>query len=131
MRKKPVFLTMDEVLAIHSDQIERYGGALGIRDVGLLESALGMPEATFGGTFLHGTLAEMAAAYLFHLVRNHPFLDGNKRVGLATALAFLGLNDRWLAASPDAVADLVIGVAEGRTGKPEVAVFIQSHLQES
>jgi antitoxin component of MazEF toxin-antitoxin module len=63
------FLTLDEVLAIHADQIERYGGALGIRDRGLLESALAMPEAAFSGTELHPTLHEKAAAYLFHLVK--------------------------------------------------------------
>ena len=74
----PDFLTLDEVLEIHRDQIERYGGAAGIRDLGLLQSALAQPSATFGGQYLHADLHEMAAAYLYHLVQNHPFLDGNK-----------------------------------------------------
>lgn len=87
-----VFLALDEVLAMHADLIERHGGHPGIRDVGLLESALAAPTATFGGHFLHGTPAEMAAAYLHGLVRNHPFVDGNKRAGLMAAFAFLGLN---------------------------------------
>ena len=79
---KVVFLTLDEILALHADQIDRYGGSLGVRDVGLLESALAAPAATFGGRYLHGSLHEMAAAHLFHLVQDHPFVDGNKRIGL-------------------------------------------------
>lgn len=128
--KEPSFLTLDEVLALHADQIERYGGTHGIRDVALLESAVAAPAATFAGAYLHPTLPEMAAAYLFHLVRNHPFLDGNERVGLAAAIAFLGLNDRWLEADPDALADLVVAVAVGAMGKSEVAVFVKQHLVE-
>ena len=125
--KEPAFLTLDEVLAMHADQIERYGGSPGLHDLGLLESAIAAPRATFGGGWLHPTLPEMAAAYLFHLVRNHPFVDGNKRTGLAAAIAFLGLNDLWLEASEDELVALVSGVAEGRVGKAEVAVFVQEH----
>jgi death-on-curing protein len=124
--KEPEFLTLDEVLALHSDQIERYGGAPGVRDLGLLESALASPRATFGGGFLHETLPEMAAAYLYHHVRNHPFLDGNKRTGLAAAIAFLGLNDVWLDGEEDELVDLVGGVAEGRLGKAEAAVYLKA-----
>jgi len=123
--KEPAFLGLDEVLALHADQIDRYGGTHGLRDLGLLESAIAAPRATFGGGFLHGTLPEMAAAYLYHLVRNHPFLDGNKRTGLAAAIAFLGLNDLWLEADPDSLVALVVGVAEGRVGKAEVAVYLK------
>lgn len=126
--KDPSFLTLDEVLALHADQVERYGGAPGVRDLGLLESALAAPRATFGGGLLHPTLPEMAAAYLFHLVRNHPFVDGNERAGLASAIAFLGLNDLWLEADPDALVVLVVGVADGRVGKAEVAVFVQRRV---
>jgi len=125
--REPVFLTLDEVLALHADQIERYGGSPGVRDVALLESALAAPRATFGGGLLHPTLPEMAAAYLFHIVRNHPFVNGNKRAGLAAAIAFLGLNDLWLEAGEDELADVVIAVAEGRFGKPEIAVFMKGH----
>lgn len=73
--KEPLFLTLDEVLALHADQIDRYGGSPGVRDVGLLESAIGVARATFAGRYLHGTLSEMAAAYLYHVVRDHPFVD--------------------------------------------------------
>lgn len=119
-----VFFSLDEVLAIHADQIERYGGSLGIRDRGLLESALAMPEATYAGEDLHPTLCEKAAAYLFHLVKNHPFVDGNKRVGLAVALAFMGMHDAWVDASDAELVDLVLGVAEGRISKADVAVLL-------
>ena len=124
-----VFLTLDEVLALHADQIERYGGQPGIRDLGLLESALAMPRAAFGGQRLHESLPEMAAAYLFHLVRGHPFLDGNKRVGLMAMLAFLGLNSLRLDAQEQELVDLVVGVATGRVSKAEVAVFVQRHAR--
>jgi death-on-curing protein len=126
--KEPSFLTLDEVLAIHADQVERYGGLPGVRDLGLLESALAAPQAEFGGQLLHPTVEEMAGAYLFHLVKNHPFADGNKRVGLAAALAFLGLNDLRLDAEEDDVVELVLAVAAGTAGKPEVAVFLRAHL---
>ncbi len=124
---EPLFLTLDEVLALQEDQIRRYGGVHGLRDQGLLSSALGTVSATFGGQFLHQDLYEMAAAYLYHLAQNHPFLDGNKRVALAAALAFLWLNDVEIEADDDALTDLVMGVAEGRVSKAEVAVFLKAH----
>ncbi len=124
-----VFLTFDEVLALHADQIERYGGRPGIRDITLLQSALGVVSATFEGRFLHEGIHEMAAAHLFHLVRDHPFIDGNKRIGLVALLAFLGLNSRWLDARPEELERLVQGVAVGRVSKAEATVFIQQHLR--
>jgi len=130
-RFKPIFLTLDEVLALHADQIARYGGRPGLRDLGLLESALAMPRATFGRLYLHPSLPEMAAAYLFHLAGNHPFLDGNKRVGLAAAIAFLGLNGLWLEADPDELAELVLRTARGEAGKAEVAEFIRERMVEA
>ena len=122
----PKFLSLAEVLAIHKDQIVRYGGASGIRDIELLKSALGMPPATYGGEFLHTDLYEMAAAYLFHLVKNHPFVDGNKRVGVVAALVFLTLNGFDLTAPEDELAEMVLAVARGEMDKAQVAVFIRS-----
>lgn len=125
------FLTLDEILLIHADQIRRYGGTHGVRDMGLLRSALGMPAATFGGTYLHSTLAEMAAAYLYHIGQNDPFLDGNKRVALAAALVFLWLNGQHLDADEDELTDLVMGIASGRIMKAEIAVFIGRQLHSA
>ena len=90
--KEPSFLTFAEVLEIQRVQTEHYGGDLKLRDRGLLESALAMPESSFGGEFLHSTLFAMAAAYAYHIAENQPFVDGNKRTGLAAALVFLALN---------------------------------------
>src|SRR5258708_34604682 len=90
---EPVFLALDEVLEIHEQQIERYGGSPGLRDAAGLESAVATPHVTFGGEFLHASIPAMAAAYLFHLCQNHPFIDGNKRVGANAAITFLLMND--------------------------------------
>jgi death on curing protein len=127
--RPPAFLTLDEVLAIHADQIRRYGGHRGLRDLGLLSSAVAVPRASFGGSFLHPSLTEMTAAYLFHLARNHPFVDGNKRTALASALAFLWLNGRRLEAGEDELTNLTIGVASGEVSKAEAAVLIRGHLE--
>ena len=124
----PVFLNLSEVLRIHRDQIERYGGEPGTRDLGLLQSALAMPAAGFGGRFLHNDLFEMAAAYLFHITRNHPFVDGNKRTGAACALVFLELNNVEIDASEDALVEMVVAVAEGRTKKDAIADFFRRHV---
>jgi death-on-curing protein len=124
----PQFLELDDVLAIHEDRIRKYGGSSGIRDLGLLESAVAMPQATFGGAYLHGTLYEMAAAYLFHIAKNHPFLDGNKRTALACALSFLRLNVLKVKAGEDELVDLVLGVVEGGISKAAIAVFFEEHL---
>jgi death on curing protein len=125
---EPFFLTLDEVLAIHADQIRRYGGSHGVRDMGLLSSAIAMPQASFAGMYLHTSLAEMAAAYLFHIAQNHPFVDGNKRAALAAALAFIWINDQRLDASDDELTELVMGIAGGHVGKSAAAVFISTRL---
>ena len=122
---EPVFLTLDEILAIQAEQIQRYGGTEGLRDRGLLESAIAMPAASYAGEFLHSNLFEMAAAYLFHLCNNHPFVDGNKRTALAACLAFLWLNDLEVVADPDEIAELVLAVADGSVGKAQVAVYLE------
>jgi len=125
----PVFLNLAEVLEIHRDQIERYGGQPGIRDLGLLQSALAMPAAGFGGRYLHEDLFEMAAAYLFHIARNHPFVDGNKRTGAVAALVFLSLNDIEIEAEEDSFEQTVSAVVEGKSGKADVAAFLREHRQ--
>lgn len=126
--RSPAFLTLDEVLALHADQIARYGGAPGVRDLGLLESAVASPRATFGGRHLHATIPEMAAAYVFHLAQNHPFVDGNKRAALAAGIAFLGLNDLWLEADPDELAEAILAVARGGLTKAGLAELIRARV---
>ena len=125
----PQFLTLDEVMEIHRDQIERYGGTLGVRDVALLESALAAPQSGFGDQYLHGDLFEMASAYLFHVVQNHPFLDGNKRVGTAAALTFLELNGVETKIPNHDLVATVLAVAQGKTEKSAIADFFRENTK--
>ena len=85
---------MEAVLAIHAEVLAAHGGLRGLRDRGLLESAVAAPQASFGGKPLMRDVVEIAAAYLYYLCRNHPFADGNKRTALAAALVFLEANGR-------------------------------------
>lgn len=129
MDVKPRFLSVDQVRRIHLNQVQRYGGEPSVREVGLLDSATATPKASFGEQYLHAFPEEMAAAYLFHLVSNHPFVDGNKRVGLACAVTFLKLNGFDLQCDHQMLEDLVLMVAKGEKTKAEVAVFLKGHLQ--
>ena len=115
--REPLFLTLAEVIEVHTDQIEHYGGQAGVRDLGLLKSALAQPEASFAGEWLHQNLYEMAAAYAYHLCQNHPSIDGNKRTALACALAFLELNDISVRDPRGLLKDAMVQVASGRLGK--------------
>jgi death on curing protein len=108
------------VLAIHRDQIESFGGASGIRDEHALDSALAQPSETFEERMLHQTIPEQGAAYLFHLVQNHPFVDGNKRVGFAAMDAFLRINRYRLAMDNDEAYRMVMAVAASELGKEEL-----------
>ena len=121
------FLNLEDVLSLHADQVALYGGDYGVRDMGLLESAVAQPQATFGGEFLHKDLFEMAAAYLFHVVQNHPFLDGNKRTGAVAALVFLDLNGVEINAPKGSVYDLTMSAATGQAGKTQIAEFFRLH----
>ncbi|HET9957101.1 MAG TPA: type II toxin-antitoxin system death-on-curing family toxin, partial [Polyangiaceae bacterium] len=113
----PEFLTVEEVEALHSEQLRLFGGLEGLRDRGALESAVAVPTATFGGEFLHVGLFAMAAAYAFHIAENQPFVDGNKRTALNAALVFLGING-WEVDDPDgALYDAMIGISEGTMSK--------------
>jgi len=126
----PAFLDLEEVVGIHTDQLRRYGGSAGVRDWDLLQSAIAMPEAGFGDQYLHADLVEMAAAYLFHIVQNHPFTDGNKRVGAAAALIFLEVNGVEVNFTNPALVETVLAVAKGKIGKAEVAEFFRKHARK-
>lgn len=121
------FLDLDEVLIIHADQVRRYGGSGQIRDKGLLESAVAMPQAGFGGQYAHPDLFEMAAAYLYHIVMNHPFLDGNKRTGIVCALAFLQWNGIRVQIDNPSLVNFVLAVAQGQKNKHQIARFLKQH----
>jgi len=121
----PVFLSPDDVLAVHEREIRKFGGMTGLRDPGLFESAMAQPEARFGGEFLHEDVFTMAAAYLFHVVKNHPFVDGNKRTGLVAALVFLGLNGEPILPPSVRLYDATMAVARGELGKAGLAAIFR------
>lgn len=127
MKREPVFLTLAEIIEIHEYQIERFGGSDGLRSLDLLNSAIGMPSSSFNGNYLHPTIPDMAAAYLFHIVGNHPFLDGNKRVGTMSALVFLEMNGYDFNASDDELTAVVLLVASGKMLKDELSLFFRQH----
>jgi death-on-curing protein len=121
----PVFLDVEDVLLIHEEELPRYGGSPGIRDRGLLESAVAMPRATAGGEFAHEDLFAMAAAYAFHIAQNQPFVDGNKRTGLLAALVFLDLNGLQIADPKGRLYDAMISIAERRLDKAGMARLLR------
>jgi len=127
MKDLPDFLTIEDINDIHENQIALYGGGNGVRDKGLLQSALSIPMASFGGSFLHQDIFEMAAAYLYHIVQNHTFIDGNKRTGAASALTFLVLNGYKLKATQDDFEAMLLSVASSKMEKEMVADFIRKH----
>lgn len=114
-------------MEIHNDQIKRYGGHPGIRSIELLKSAIAVPAASFGGDYLHTDVYEMAAAYLFHIARNHPFMDGNKRTGAVAAVVFLILNGIELNANEDSFEKMVLSAAEGKIDKAKIARFFRNN----
>ena len=124
--KKPLFLDLDEVVEIHRNQIDRYGGHPGIRDIDLLKSAVAVPAAGFGDDYLHADIFEMAAAYLFHIISNRPFVDGNKRTGTAADLVFPLLPGKDADASEDSLEPIVRSAAEGKADKSRLLNFSDS-----
>lgn len=121
----PIFLTLAEAIEVHADQIQRYGGQGGVRNFGLLESALAQPEASFAGEWLHRDLHEMAAAYAYHLCQNHPFVDGNKRAALACSLVFLELNGCCVSDPNGRLKDAMLDLAAGKLDQRGLAILLK------
>ncbi len=129
--KEIIFLTLAEVIDIHADQIERYGGSMGVRDKDLLFSAVAMPYASFYGKFLHSDIFEMAAAYAYHISQNHPFVDGNKRTALASALVFLELNGISISNPKERLYNAMISIASGKMDKLQFARVLRDLKQKT
>jgi death-on-curing protein len=125
----PRFLTMAEVCRIHDSQLDEFGGQAGVRDNGLLEAAIAMPMARFGDQFLHDDLGAMAGAYLFHISRNHCFIDGNKRAATAAAVMFLRLNGVAFHVPPAELIDISLAVATGAADKAQAIAFFRKHVE--
>ncbi len=124
--KKIIFLTLAEVIEIHSNQIKLYGGKDGILDISLLSSAVAMPYASFSGKFLHRDIYEMAAAYAFHICQNHAFIDGNKRTALASALVFLELNGISISDPDEKLYEAMMNIASEKMTKDEFAEILRN-----
>lgn len=121
-----LFLTYEEILEFHADQLRLFGGQDGIRDDGVLRSAVAMPEASFDGVYLHEDIFLMAAAYAFHIAEGQPFMDGNKRTGLNAALVFLELNGWTVDDSEGDLYEAIIGLATGAQTKSGLAEVFRS-----
>ena len=125
--KITLFLTLEQVLLIHEDMIDRYGGSSGIRDIGLLESAVFRPQSSFGGEDLYPTRFDKAAALIHSLLKNHAFLDGNKRTATASMLIFLELNDLELDVKQDQLVDFAMKVENEDFSLEDIASWLQHH----
>lgn len=122
--REPDFLELRHVLALHTRALAAHGGSEGIRDQGLLESAIAMPRASFGGEYLHADLYAMAAAYAFHIAENQPFIDGNKRAAILAALTFLDMNGIAVFTATDELYEAMMALAERRLDKSGLAAVL-------
>lgn len=122
-------LTVEIVEEIHAAAISRFGGSTGLRERALLESAVAAPQATYGGESVYADLAEVGAAYLFYLCRNHPFVDGNKRAALGACLVFLRLNGVATAADGPEWEQLTLDVAASRLDRDATTARLRELLQ--
>lgn len=125
--KNIIFIPKNIILLFHEQLIQTYGGAFGIRDEKLLESALEQPKAIFGGKFLHDTIIKMAAAYGYHLCNNHPFIDGNKRITLVAMDVFLQRNGYEIVASEKETYLIMIALSSGELTKDELACWLMNN----
>lgn len=122
------YLSLDEILELHRILLEQFGGAAGVRDLGALESAVVQPLMAFGGEDLYPTVADKAAALAFSLVMNHPFVDGNKRIGHAALETFLVLNGFEMSAGVDEQEQVMLALAAGTLKREPFTEWVRTHL---
>ena len=122
------FLTKQIIIYFHEQLISLYGGASGMLDEGLLDSALEQPKAMFEGSYLHDSLAKMAAAYGFHICKNHPFIDGNKRVALVAMDTFLQKNGYEISASEKDAYEVIMKLASGNLTKADLTSWLEVNI---
>ena len=125
------YLAISQALALHAEQLKRYGGATGLRDRGALEAALARPAATFGGEDLYPEIADKAAALMHSLALNHPFVDGNKRVAAFAAIVFVESNGFNFLATPDDLVETTLHVAEGKLTSEALAIWFRQRLRSA
>jgi len=127
---RPKFIPKHVIIYFHEQLIGLYGGTLGIRDEGLLDSALEQSGAMFDGSYLHDSLVKMAAAYGFHICNNHPFIDGNKRVALVAMDAFLQKNGYEISSSEKDVYEVIMKLASGSITKTELTGWLEANMSK-
>jgi death-on-curing protein len=120
-----VYLSLEQLLELHRLQVRSFGGSGGLRDRGALEAALGRPQATFGGEDLYPDAEAKAAALLHSLVMNHPFVDGNKRIGASAAELFLNVNGALLQSEDEELVETTLAVARGEIGAEALAIWLR------
>ena len=123
-----IFLTVEQILFLHARLVAETGGSHGVRELGSLLSAVARPQASFDDQDLYPDLFTKAAALMDSLIRNHPFLDGNKRTGIAAAALFLRINGYRLNATNDELEELTLAVAQSRHELAEIASWLQAHV---
>lgn len=122
---RTIFLTLEQVLYIHEEEINRYGGSSGLRDLTLLESAIFRPQTTFGGKELYPTLFNKASSLMHSIINNHPFIDGNKRTGTATMLVFLDLNGYMLTVSQKELVHLALDISAKKLTITDISTLLE------
>ena len=129
--KRVRYVSLDEVLAIHDDMIERYGGSFGVRDLGLIQSAISRPQATFGGYDLYKTVFDKAAALFHSLLFNHAFADGNKRTAITTTVRFLHVNGYELIASKDEFVKFPLNVENNHLTLEQIVFWLKKNSRKA
>lgn len=128
---KTIFLTFEQVLAIHDDQIELYGGSHGIRELTLFESAIMRPQTTFGGKDLYLSIFEKASVLMHSLIMNHPFIDGNKRTGTVSTLAFLEINGIRIIVGQKELTNISLKIESKNINIKEIASWLKKHSRKT
>ncbi len=121
------FIPVEPVLTIHADLLQRYGGQSGLRDRGLLDSALAQPRMTAGGKETHKTIFDKAAAYGYHVCNKHPFIDGNKRVAFVLMDVFLQKNGKEIVSSDEEAYTMMMSLASGKLSKAQLASWLKEN----
>ncbi|GAA6621186.1 type II toxin-antitoxin system death-on-curing family toxin [Scytonema sp. NUACC26] len=122
------YLTLTEIVELYHRVIEQSGGSAGIANIGGLESAIAQPQMTFGGEELYPTIIEKASALCFSLIKNHPFIDGNKRIGHAVMEVFLVLNGYEINAAVDEQEQVILRVASGQLSRDQLTEWLRGHI---
>lgn len=128
--KDIIFINVNETIEIQKDLIDRFTGIHGVRDIGLLESAVASPYVTFGGEYLHKDIFEMATAYLYNLTKNHAFIDGNKRIGVYISVLFLELNDYEVNLDNNQLYDLGIKTSDSTYSKEDILNILKNNCRK-